>query len=62
MKDHHAFYRQRNCTGHPSHNLVSHVMTIPEDVERVEVSEPCTYCGVARGGCKHRPWMLDAAA
>ena len=53
-----AFYRQRNCTGHPSHNLVSHVMTIPEDVERVEdTGTNCFNCG-ARGGCRHRPWLL----
>lgn len=49
-------YRERHFVN-PSHNLVSHVMEVPADIRRVETSEPCTFCGVARG-CRHRPWML----
>ena len=33
------------------------LVTVPENVERREVHEPCFACGVA-GGCRHRPWML----
>lgn len=27
---------------------------IPENIERVAVSEPCFMCGTARGLCRHR--------
>lgn len=28
--------------------------SVPEDVERVAVHEPCFRCGVSRALCKHR--------
>ena len=32
-------------------------MVVPEDIERAETHEPCFYCGIARGPCRHRrPW------
>ena len=29
-------------------------VSIPDDVERVSVHEPCPFCGTARAMCKHR--------
>jgi len=36
---------------------VSHVMRVPENIERRDVHVPCFACGSA-GACKHRKWML----
>jgi hypothetical protein len=61
LDPHDVRYRKRWHTGNPSNNLVSHVLTVPEDVERRESHEPCFMCGVRRG-CRHRPWMLAEEA
>lgn len=42
--------------------IASHVMHVPEDVERREETDTnCFNCG-ARGGCRHRPWKMLADA
>jgi hypothetical protein len=38
--------------------IASHVVRIPENVERRETHVPCFKCE-SRGGCRHRPWLND---
>jgi hypothetical protein len=41
----------------PGARIASHVMRVPDDVERREESAPCFACGTARGPCRHRGWI-----
>lgn len=36
----------------PSSSVVN--ITVPDDIERRSVHEPCFYCGTALGLCRHR--------
>lgn len=49
-------YRERyyNATFEPGVRSQPTNVTVPDDIERVEHSEPCFRCGIARGPCKHR--------
>jgi hypothetical protein len=52
--------RERWWTGNPSGLQVANGrVDVPDDVERREESAPCFACG-ARGGCRHRPWLVQA--
>jgi hypothetical protein len=41
----------------PGARIASHVMRVPDDVERRDNHDPCWYCGQAVGPCKHRKWI-----
>lgn len=45
-------FRERWHTGVTFNSATT--VKVPEDVERVYVSEPCFMCGTARGFCRHR--------
>lgn len=46
--------RERHYNGKVVRVESYRVVSIPADVERVETVVPCTWCGQARGPCRHR--------